>query len=439
MNTRPMRVLHLSTFDQDGGAARGSLWLHDALRAQGVDSVMMVGRKTSDDSSILPLPTRTDRLAARLRGRLDGLPLYRYDKTEESFWSLGWVPARVDHIMREIDPDVVHLHWVGAGFLPVEGLRLLGRPIVWTLRDMWPLTGGCHYTAGCERYRVGCGTCPQLRSGDADDLSSQTWRRKSDNWGYLDLHLAPISGWLADCVRASPLLRDYPMEIIPNGLDASRFRPFDKQEARRRWKLPSNKRILLYGAINATKDRRKGFPELISALNRLGRTEKANDTLLVVFGNLAPEDLPDTGIETRFAGYIGEDDELAQLYAAADVAVMPSLQEAFGKTLIEAMACGTPVVAFASGGPLDIIDHRINGYLAEPFRPSDLAAGILWCTEEIGRGTDLGGAARRKVEAQFDIDAVARRYTSLYRQCLRGRDEPQGSLHEWRRGRSAAE
>ncbi|MEX1152338.1 glycosyltransferase family 4 protein, partial [Parvibaculum sp.] len=394
-----MRVLHLSTFDSDGGAARGSLWLHQALRAQGVDSLMMVGRKTDDDASILPLPHATDRLAARLRGRLDALPLRRYDKTGDAFWTLGWVPARIEHIVEEIDPDVVHLHWIGAGFLPIDALKRIGRPLVWTLRDMWPLTGGCHYTAGCERYRESCGACPQLRSSREADISRRIWERKKRHWADLDLHLVPISGWLADCVQASPLLRHHPREIIPNGLDAGRFHPSEKRIARRAWDLPDDRRIVLYGAINATRDRRKGFPELLAALGRLSETENARDTLLVVFGDLEPDDMPDLGIETRYVGYVGDDARLALLYSCADVAVMPSLQEAFGKTLIEAMACATPVVAFASGGPLDIVDHRRTGYLAKPFCPDDLAAGIAWCLEEWARGGDPGAAARPPGEA----------------------------------------
>jgi glycosyltransferase involved in cell wall biosynthesis len=434
-----MRVLHLSTFDSDGGAARGSLWLHQALRAQGVDSLMMVGRKTDNDASILPLPHATDRLAARLRGRLDALPLRRYDKTDDSFWTLGWVPARIEHIVEEIDPDVVHLHWIGAGFLPLDALKRIGRPLVWTLRDMWPLTGGCHYTAGCERYRESCGACPQLRSSRETDISRRTWERKKRHWTDLDLHLVPISGWLADCVEASPLLRHHPREIIPNGLDASRFHPSEKRIARRAWDLPDDRRIVLYGAINATRDRRKGFPELLAALGHLGETARARDTLLVVFGDLEPDDMPDLGIETRYVGYVGDDEKLVLLYSCADVAVMPSLQEAFGKTLIEAMACATPVVAFASGGPLDIVDHRRTGYLAKPFCPDDLAAGITWCLDEWAGGGDPGAAARAAVEARFDIEVVARRYRELYERSMGQIDEPSRLVHGRRRGGAAAE
>lgn len=433
-----MRVLHFSTFDSDGGAARGSLWLHQALRAKGVDSFMMVGRKTGDDASILPLPRGTDRIAARLRGRLDSLPLRLYDKTDDSFWSLGWAPARIDHIIREIDPDVVHLHWVGAGFLPLDIPARIGRPVIWTLRDMWPLTGGCHYTAGCERYRTGCGACPQLRSGDETDISRRVWLQKKRSWANADLHLAPISGWLADCARESPLLRDYPIEVIPNGLDASRFRPTEKQAARRAWDLPADKHIVLYGAISATRDRRKGFPELLSALARIGETSRSNGILLVVFGDMKPDDMPDTGIETRYVGYVDNDERLALLYSSADVAVMPSLQEAFGKTLIESMACGTPVVAFASGGPLDIVSHRADGYLAAPFEPDDLAAGITWCLERLEAGERLGVAARIKVEAEFDIEIVADRYSALYERSMGKTDEPTGRARRgWSRGVAA--
>lgn len=409
-----MRILHLSTFDADSGAARGSLWLHQALLRQGVVSQMLVGSKHTDDDTIYAMSSPLGWVGAKLRMRLDDLPLRRYRKTNESFWSIGWLPGRFDRQVAEFSPDIVHLHWVGAGFLPVQALAQLRCPVIWTLRDMWPVTGGCHYTAGCERYRTGCGACPQLRSDDEQDLSRAVWRNKQNHWRNLDLTLVPISRWLGDCVRASPLLRGYPVEVVPNGLDIGKFTPVGKQAGRAAWDLPPDRSIIVYGAVNATTDTRKGFAELLAALQILGRDGVAGQPLLVVFGDLQPGDIPDYGIETRHVGYIDDNIRLSKLYAAADVAVMPSLQEAFGKTLIEAMACGTPVVAFGGGGPDDIVTHRVDGYLAEPYRPEDLAAGITWSLDAIAGGADLGARARAKVEAAFDIDVVAARYRDLY-------------------------
>jgi glycosyltransferase involved in cell wall biosynthesis len=416
-----MKILHLSTFDTNGGAARGSLWLHEALRARGVDSNMMVSRKQSDDETIQTLPSRMDQMKARVRGRLDDLPLRRYDKTNESFWSIGWMPARFDRLIEGLEPDIIHLHWVGAGFMPISSLEQFNTPIVWTLRDMWGFTGGCHYTAGCDRYLHGCGSCPQLRSDREDDLSRAVWESKYRHWRNLDLWLVPISGWLGQCARESPLFGSYPIEVIPNGLDTDIFRPSEKRNARRAWNLPQDRQIIVYGAVNAMHDRRKGYPELLAALNMLGQSGRANNILLVVFGSLDADDVPDLGIETRSVGYVADDERLSLLYSAADAAVMPSLQEAFGKTLIEAMACGTPVVAFNTGGPVDIIEHGNTGYLAKPHSPADLAKGIAWCLKEVRDGRDIGGEARAKVEAEFNIDTVADRYQALYERVLSAR------------------
>jgi glycosyltransferase involved in cell wall biosynthesis len=413
-----MKVLHLCTTDADGGAARGSLWLHEALCGQDVQSLMMVARKSSDDPTILPLPRMSDRISARIRGVLDDLPLRRYRKTGDSFWSVGWIPSQIGHVIEEVDPDVVHLHWLGAGFLPISALPQIRRPLVWTQRDMWGFTGGCHYTAGCTRYMQQCGACPQLRSDRAEDLSRAIFRRKQRHWRGLDLTLVPVSSWMGERVRESALFRNTAVEVIPNGLDIGLFRPTPQAEARQGWGLPADRPIILYGALNATKDRRKGFPELLAAVRRHAGDPAARDTLLVVFGDDEPADRPDFGIEARYVGMVRDDARLAQLYSAADVYVMPSLQEAFGKTLIESMACGTPVVAFRSGGSVDIVGHRDDGYLAEAFSPDDLGRGMAWCLEH-GRGNEaLRARARRKVEARFDINVVARRYRDLYRRVL---------------------
>src|SRR5262249_8362631 len=148
-----------------------------------------------------------------------------YRKTDDSFWTVGWVPRRLDRAIRRLRPDIVHLHWTGNGFLPIWALARLDRPMVWTLRDMWAFTGGCPYTAGCERYREACGACPQLRSSAEEDLSRRVWQRKRRYWRSLDLWLVPLSNWLAECAGKSSLLHGCPITVIPNGLDIGRFVP----------------------------------------------------------------------------------------------------------------------------------------------------------------------------------------------------------------------
>ena len=415
-----LRVLHLSTFDGDDGAARGSLWLHRALRERGCDSTMLVGSKRSTSADVL-MPTGPARFWVAARMKLDQMPLRRYGNNGPmaSFWTVGWAPSRMGALVRRFAPDVVHLHWIGAGFVPIQALKQFGCPVVWTLRDMWAFTGGCHYTNGCTRYEAGCGACPQLHSDREHDLSRAIWDRKRRHWESVGLWLVPISAWLADCARASSLFHTAPIEVIPNGVDLDVFHPIDRARAREASGLSADRPIIIYGAMRATRDPRKGFRELLTALAKFRETPAHQGAVLVVFGDLKPGDLPDLGIESRYVGYIGDDRHLARLYASADIAVMPSLQEAFGKTTIEAMACGTPVVAFDSGGPRDIIDHRVDGYLARPLDTDDLARGIAWSlTEQRTGGGVLGLRARAKVEAKFDIAVVAARYHALYQTAL---------------------
>lgn len=409
-----MRVVHLSTTDVQGGAARGAYWLHRALANVGVDSQMLVGRKYSDDDSVHSLSGFFAPMRERVRNALDHLPLRTYQKTEEAFWTVGWLPRRVKNAVAALKPDLVHLHWTGGGFMPIDALATLPYPLVWTLRDMWAFTGGCHYTAGCDRYEVGCGQCPQLRSLQEDDLSRVVWRRKHDTWDRLDLWLVPISNWLAECAKRSLLFNKMPIKVIPNGVDSRRFRPVSRARARAVWNLDPTKRCILFGALGAVQDDRKGFPQLIEAMRELGQSPLAESTELIVFGDLEPDASPAMSLPVRFLGRIDNDEHLAMLYAAADVMVVPSLQEAFGKTLIEAMACGTPVVAFAGGGPSDIVVHRETGYLADPGDPVDLARGIVWCLEDPDRTKKLGKRSRARIEESFDINVVADKYRSMY-------------------------
>lgn len=413
-----MKVLHLSTFDIRGGAARGAYWLHRALSERGVDSSMLVGRKYGTDPEVAEPQQRFHRIANAVRGRLDGLPLNTYRKTDESYWTLGWLPDGVARAVTDHDPDIVHVHWTGGGFMSIESLRDIPYPVVWTLRDMWAFTGGCHYTAGCDRYARRCGLCPQLRSSQENDLSRRMWLRKQAAWDGMDLWLVPISTWLSDCVERSDLFEDTPIKVIPNGVDTREFRPTNRSAAKASWALPGDRQHILFGAIGSTDDPRKGFHHLVEAVRILAASGWGDRAELVVFGGEVPETVAMLGLPVRSVGQVDDNDALARLYSACDVMVTPSEQEAFGKTLIEAMACGSPVVAFDCGGPVDIIEHGHSGYLAEPFDVADLAAGIAWCIEDRDRNRELGQRARAKAEERFDIGSVAESYQSLYRQIL---------------------
>lgn len=422
-----MRILHLSTSDLRGGAARGAHFLHRKLREEGIDSRMLVGRKYGADPQVTQLRGALAPFSEKARMKLDLLPLRDYDKTEDSFWSLGWQKRNLRGAFAAAAPDLIHLQWTGGGFLPVEALRQAPVPIVWTLRDMWAFTGGCHYTAGCDRYISGCGACPQLRSSEEDDLSSATVMRKHRAWQGLDITAVPISDWMAARARESQLLQGVPAEVIPNGIDTSVFRPADRRQARTVLGLPEEGRYILFSALNALEDTRKGFWHLAEALEFLRDDDGGPRPELLIAGGMPEGEAPELPVNARFIGRVDDDERLAALYAAADVVAAPSLQEAFGKVHAEAMACGTPVVAFDSGGPSEIVLHGETGYLAEAFSTVDLARGLSWCLDATSKSSALGEAARARAERFYDIGVVARHYIDLYARIL-----------EARHGRSAA-
>lgn len=432
-----MRVLHLAASDIGGGAARGGYFLHRALLAQGCRSEMLVGRKYTDDPSVVELAGAAAPVVEKARAWLDRRPLRRYRKTSESFWTVGWQPRRIGRAVEARDADIVHLHWTGGGFLPLDALRQLSGNVVWTLRDMWAFTGGCHYTAGCERYVRGCGRCPQLRSDRAVDLSSRMWGRRSVRPGG-ELRLIAISEWLAGCARRSGLYDDTEIEVIPNGIDTTVFRPEDRDTARKPWGFPTDRKLILFGAVNALHDARKGFSELVAAAGLLASEGWSGKADLIVFGSQAAPGAPAFGLDARFVGRIDDDRILARLYAAADVMVVPSRQEAFGKTVVEAMACGTPVVAFDDGGPREIVDHKKTGYLAQPFEAGDLARGIAWCLKQDARSDPLGPRAREAALSRYDIAAIAARYLSTYEGILDRTGRPSRRSAIPPSGRSAA-
>ena len=419
-----MKVLLLNTSDIEGGAARAAYRLQQGFKQLGVNTQMLVQAKSSDDVTVIAPRPNLRRDFAKLRPSLNSLLLKLHPQHELTTFSPQWVPDFVEPKVRHLTPDIVNLHWVCDGFLQIETLAKLKCPLVWTLHDMWAFTGGCHYNQECDRYTASCGNCPQLSSGREFDLSRWIWQRKAKAWKNLNLSIVTPSHWLAECAHASSLFRELPITVIPYGIDIERYRPIDRKLARQILKLPQDKQLLLFAAVKATSDRRKGFHLLQAALQRLSQAGWAEKAELLVVGASPPQNAAELEFRIHYLGTLNDDISLALAYAAADVFVAPSIQDNLPNTIMEAIACGTPCVAFEVGGMPDLIDHQRNGYLAQPFNTGDLANGIMWVLSDIDRHQRLANAARQKAEQNFTLETQATRYVNLFQQRLAG-----SSLH----------
>ena len=412
-----MIPLILNAADDGGGAARAANRLHKGLQRIGIDSKMLVQIKNGDDPTVAGPVTRIGKGFGKIRPYLDCSLLQLYPNRKRIIFSPSILPGRVPSKLSALNPDVIHLHWITGGFLRVEDLRRFRKPLFWTLHDSWAFTGGCHIPLDCTRYTQACGRCPTLGSSREHDLSRSVWRRKRNSWQGLDLTVVTPSRWLAECARSSSLFRTIRIEVIPNGLDVTRFRPVDKELARELLSLPTDKKLILFGAEKSTTDTTKGFHLLVPALRRLAGTN-VREAELVVFGSADPVPSPDFGMKAHYLGRLHDDVSLALLYSAADVFVSPSISENLPNTAMEAMACGTPCVAFNVGGMPDLIEHERTGHLARPFDPDELANGIAWVLENKERWKTLSRRSREKVEREYAIEKVAARYADLYREIL---------------------
>ncbi|NOR69325.1 MAG: glycosyltransferase [Methylomarinum sp.] len=408
-----MKILMINTSDINGGAARAAYRLHCALLEAGIDSNMLVQDKISDDYSVIASEATIQKGLAKVRPHLDSLPVQFYKNRTKTLFSTAWLPSfgLVDRI-NALKPDVVHLHWVNGGMLRIEELVKINVPIVWSLHDMWAFTGGCHYDEHCEGYKQHCGNCKVLVSNKENDLSRRIHSRKSKVFdGIEKLTIIGLSRWMADCAESSQLFGNKKIVNLPNAIDTDIFSPFDKSQSRKLLNLPIDKKLILFGAMGAISDPRKGFLELSASLSLL----KRDDVELVVFGSSQPKNSQGFSHKAHYLGHLHDDVTLRVLYNAADVMVVPSLQENLSNAIMESLACGTPVVGFDVGGNNDMVEHKKNGYLAKVGNEQDLANGVEWVLNA-DNYVGLCANARDKVVSTFDSRLVAKQYVELYKQ-----------------------
>jgi glycosyltransferase involved in cell wall biosynthesis len=422
-----LSIAHFTLADAGGGAAGAVFRLHHELLRQHVSSHLYVGRKTSADPHTRDLSEKCllGKRAMALSRRLDLLPrLLRHPRAND-FWSPGWHSLRdVTTMPGVIDADVLCFYWVPRGFLGIAQigrLLTLGKPCVWRLSDMWPFTGGCHYSGSCMGFEQGCGHCPQLRSRQKHDLSSTLFASKEEHWRAGRLTVVSPSRWMADAARVSPILKGRDIRVIATGVDTTIFQPFDRAQARREWGLPEDRRLVLFGADAALRDRRKGGSSVLMVMQQLAAQRNPTEIALVLFGtDEVPEGVPD-GIPVYVMGTISDEARLARLYAACDVFLAPSAQENLANTVLEAMACGTPVIAYALGGMVEAIEHGGTGFLVAPGDEASLAQATAALLADDMTRHRFEVESRSRALTSFDLRTQTAKYIALYRELAEAR------------------
>jgi glycosyltransferase involved in cell wall biosynthesis len=409
-----------------GGAAIASLRLLSVLQEeQDIEARLLVQEKKRNHAAITAIAQSwTARKMALARFAAERLYFSFFEKSKEVRFAFSPANFGIDISQHPLvqEADILHLNWINFGFLSVESigkLLSLGKPIVWTLHDMWAFTGGCHHSGDCENYQRHCGNClPYLRTPSPDDLSARVWQRKHAIFGGVSglppVQIIGCSEWLANRARQSSLFKNLPVSAIPNPLDVKVFKPTPKAEARAKLNLPVDKKLILFAAAKVTVIW-KGFGYFQESLRILkDQISNPEEIELVILGESNEELIKTLPFKTHALGRISDIEKITHIYSAADVFTIPSIQENLPNTIMEAMACGTPSVGFEVGGIPEMIEHQETGFLATYKSSENFAQGIKWVLFEADAAV-LAANARQKVLEQYSQEVVKERYIEVYR------------------------
>ena len=418
-----MRILIVNTSERTGGAAVAASRLMEALCNYGVKAKMLVRDKETQSLTVSALPGQRRSQCHFLWERFV-IWLHLYFRRQHLFdIDIANAGTDITRLPEFQEADVIHLHWVNQGMLSLKNIRKIlesGKPVVWTMHDIWPATAICHYARGCEAFQTECRHCP-LMSG-ALDFSYRVWQQKQRMLQGQRVTYVACSQWLADEARKSALLKGQLVTSIPNPIDTHVFRPQDKQEARRALNLPTDKRIILFVSQRVT-DPRKGMSYFVDAVAKLveKHPEMKQNTVVAILGGHAEDVASQLSLPACPLGYVSNPKRIVEVYNSADAFVLPSLEDNLPNTLMESMACGVPCVGFQVGGIPEMIDHRQNGYVARFRDVDDLAAGIRYVLDEADYA-ELSKSAVQKVAHSYSQQSVAKRYVEIYESAIQPRE-----------------
>ena len=419
-----MRVLIVNTSERTGGAAVAAHRLMMALNNNGVKAKMLVRDKEGANSSltVVGLPKSSllhwhflwERLVIFCRLHFSKKHLFEIDIANSG--------SDITKLREFQEADIIHLHWINQGMLSLKNIQKIlssGKPVVWTMHDIWPATAICHYTRGCNYFKNRCAHCKLLPGGGSNnDLSSAVWKKKEKMLDAGNIYFVACSRWLETEAKASALLRDHKITSIPNPIDTHVYCPQKKHAVRKQLGLPEDKQIILFVSQRVT-DKRKGMDYFIEAIAHLVKTDPdvAQKTGIAILGGHSEDVAGQLSLPVYPLGYVSDEKKIVEVYNAADVFVLPSLEDNLPNTIMEAMACGVPCVGFKVGGIPEEIDHKRTGYVADYCRAEDLAAGIHWVLGEADY-EQLSKNAVAKVAHCYSQQSVAIKYQDVYQQAM---------------------
>lgn len=435
-------ALHVNFLTSEGGAARAAARIHQSIKNHGNENGWNSSFRAFQGTLFGPdvnvsYPATQSFFWRKIRPYLTRFRRRNWKTQNPVLHSVAWPDTGLGQELQEQyangEFDVLNLHWIGDNTISIEEIGRLKCPLVWTLHDQWPFCGAEHYSynlpgsdwdssSSChsDRYANAYSkdSCPVLER--RNDLNRKTWLRKYRAWRK-QITLVCSSQWMLDCVTASSLFHSCPASIIPIPIDVEEWKPMSQLMCRDFLHLPKDKKLILFGAVDALRDPRKGSDLLLEALKNLAIEDSfiQSQVELVIFGQSAPQSPLDVGFKVYYLGHLFDDISLQMAYSACDVMVVPSRQEAFGQTASEASACGLPVVAFAATGLLDVVDDCVSGKLAQPFDPKSLAKAIRWVLADEDRRLSLSFSARQRAERLWNYQRVSKMYSEVYREsCL---------------------
>lgn len=413
-----MRVLLINTAERIGGAAVAASRLMESLKNNGIKAKMLVRDKQTDQISVVSLKHNWLQVWKFVWERIVIWKANRFKKNNLFAVDIANTGTDITHLPEFQQADVIHLHWVNQGMLSLKDIRKImhsGKPIVWTMHDMWPCTGICHHARECTNYQQECHHCPYLHNGGGSkDLSTRIFRKKMKLYSEARVTFVTCSHWLKARAQKSALLTGHNIFCIPNPINVNLFKPRNKKDAREKMRLPQDGKLILFGSLKVS-DKRKGIDYLIESCNLLAEKhpELKESLGVVVFGNqsqLLEKLLP---FKVYALPYVTDEHRLVDVYNAVDLFVTPSLEENLPNMIMEAMACGVPCVGFNVGGIPEMIDHLHNGYVAQYKSSEDFANGIFWVLNDHNYAA-LADQACRKAVANYSENIIAKKYTDVY-------------------------